>query len=238
MSANNRLTPTPYFLVCLLLAPLSTAQAQTRCWTVTPAARSAITSFLQDPTERPWLERHGISALAAEELVPLTDAADAALCRKIDSTVADPAMRYLRAGAYVIATTHQPIVVVNGVIHRRDLGNDMFVFDSTGRWVHSPGEIVPIAPTDLRLAAASPAAAELRWTNRDSSVTRIQVQRATGAGRHATIATLSATATSYIDTTAAGGEVYRYQLVAVNAEGGMDLSNEVSARIAARSRDR
>lgn len=219
------------FVCGVLLAPASAAQGQQTCLTPTPTARGAITSFLQTPTESTWLQAHSITATSAEQLAALTDAVDAMLCRKMDSTLAISPAYYLRSGSYVIASVAQPKSVIPGRISGRDLGRDIFVFDSTGRWIHSPGESVPIAPPDLRLATALAGAAELRWTNRDPSVTSILVQRASGAGSYVTLGTVTGSTTSYLDATAVAGAVYRYQLVAVNAEGGMDVSNEVPVTI-------
>lgn len=228
---SHRHTVASIVLSGLLLVRGDDAQGQQTCLTVTPTARGAITGFLQTPAERPWLQAHSITTTSAAQLTDLTDAADAALCRKMDSTLAISPAYYLRAGTYVIATGAQPKGVIPGRLSGRDLGRDIFVFDSTGRWVHSPGEDSPIAPPDLRLATASAGSAELRWTNRDPSVTSILVQRASGSASYGTIGTLSGAAASYTDATAAAGTPYRYQLVAVNAAGGMDLSNQVSVTI-------
>lgn len=125
----------------LLLAPLAASSAQRVCRRVTPAARDAITFYLRDPDERAWLQAHGITATSADQLTPLTDAADGAMCRRMDSTMRTSPIYYLRAGAFVIATTHEPINRRPGVIGSgHDLGNDLFVLDTSGHWIHSPGE--------------------------------------------------------------------------------------------------
>ncbi len=140
----------------LLLAPIAASSAQRVCLRATPAARDAITYYLQDPDERAWLQAHGITATSADQLSPMTDAADRAMCRKMDSTMRTSPIYYLRAGAFVIATTHQPVNRRPGVIGSgHDLGNDLFVLDSSGRWIHSPGEPAVAVPPTLRAASDS-----------------------------------------------------------------------------------
>ena len=143
-------------LIGLLLSPVAAASAQQVCLRVTPAARNAITYYLQDPDERAWLRAHGITATSADQLTPLTDAADRAMCRRMDSTMRMSPIYYLRAGAFVIATTHQPVNRRRGVIGSgHDLGNDLFVLDTSGRWIHSPGEPAVAVSSTLRAAADS-----------------------------------------------------------------------------------
>lgn len=229
---SHRYDVTSLAILGLLFAPLAVAGGQQTCLTVTPTARADITSFLQDPAESTWLQAHSISATTADQLTPLTDAVDAGLCRKMDSTLAISPAYYLRAGSYVIATVLQPMDAVPGRITRGDLGHTLFVFDSTGRWIHSPGENAPIAPPDFRPTTAMAGNVELRWTNRDAAVTSYRVQRATGSGAYSTLVTVAGNATSYLDASATGGTAYRYQLVAVNAAGGTGLSNEVTVTVA------
>jgi hypothetical protein len=214
----------------LLLAPIAASSAQQICLPATPAAREAITSFLQNSNEAAWRQAHSISATSAEQLQPLTDAADAALCRTMDSTIAESPAYYLRAGSLVIGTTAQPVERRPGVIGGQDLGNDLFVFDSTGRWIHSPGEDAVAAPPDLRAATAIAGNVELRWTNR-AAVASYLVRRAVGTGAYAALATVAGTATSYVDATAGTG-TYRYQLTATGTAGGTaTVSNEVSVTV-------
>lgn len=140
----------------LLLAPIGASRAQRVCLRATPTARTAITYYLQDPDERAWLQAHGITATSADQLTPLTDAADRAMCRRMDSTMRTRPIYYLRAGAFVIATAREPVNRRPGVIGSgHDLGNDLFVLDTTGRWVHSPGEPAVAAPPAQRAAADS-----------------------------------------------------------------------------------
>jgi hypothetical protein len=86
------------------------------------------------------------------------------------------------------------------------------------------------APTQLTVAAASSTAADLSWTASTGTVTGYNVYRGTTAGGEATTpinsSPLSASATSYVDTTAVGGNTYYYVVKAVNGLAASPASNE------------
>lgn len=70
----------------------------------------------------------------------------------------------------------------------------------------------------------------LTWTPAGgANSTGQQVQRKTGAGAFATIATLSASANTYADTSASDNTYYTYQIVTVCTQGGPTESTDVSA---------
>jgi hypothetical protein len=162
-------------MVALLLTPLAATPAQQTCLTATPTARAAITAYLQDPDERAWLDAHGITATSADQLTPLADAIDLPICRRMDSTLKMVPAYYLRAGSLVIATTAQPVNLRPGVIgSRNDLGNDLFVFNSAGRWIHSPGD--PESPA-LRITKRT----SLRAWDTSATALAKEIERSRGA---------------------------------------------------------
>ncbi len=74
------------------------------------------------------------------------------------------------------------------------------------------------APSSLVATPVSAAEVDLTWSNNSAAATGVNIYRATGAGAAALLgATLAANATSFHDTTAAGGTTYTYYVVAVGA---------------------
>lgn len=70
----------------------------------------------------------------------------------------------------------------------------------------------------------------LTWTPAPgANTTGQQIQRKTGAAAFATIATVSGTANTYVDTTALDNTYYTYQIVTICATGGPTESADVSA---------
>lgn len=109
------------------------AEAQLTCLKPTAGAESVVAVFLSDDATKRERERLGIKVQDMKELRPLTDAADAPLCRKLDLAVAALPAYYFRTGPYVIGT--------NDAAPRVD-GPDptVYVFESLGR------EIPPVCP--------------------------------------------------------------------------------------------
>ncbi|HEX4145463.1 MAG TPA: fibronectin type III domain-containing protein [Pirellulales bacterium] len=87
------------------------------------------------------------------------------------------------------------------------------------------------APTNLTVTAASSTAADLSWTAAAGTITGYNVYRGTTAGGESTTpinsSPLSASATSYVDTTAVGGNSYYYVVKAIDGLASSPTSKEV-----------
>jgi len=88
--------------------------------------------------------------------------------------------------------------------------------------------IAPFAPTALAGTAAGPTQIDLTWTDNSPGETGNEVQRKTGSGDFATLASLAANSTSYSDTTAVEATTYTYRVRAINSGANSDFSSEVS----------
>ena len=106
------------------------------CDPPTKTARKTMTDFLSDTSKQPWLLRHGITVTRGEELIPLSDPADSALCRRLEPMMLKHPAHYFRAGAYIFATPNQPLVVDSaGRTVIEFLPVTFPIFDSTGAYV-------------------------------------------------------------------------------------------------------
>lgn len=88
----------------------------------------------------------------------------------------------------------------------------------------------PAAPSGLTRTAGSGNSQNLSWTNNTSTGFEYQnvlVQRRLLGGSWATIATLSGTSTSYVDTSASSNSVYEYRVQGRNTAGTSPASNVV-----------
>jgi subtilase family serine protease len=90
---------------------------------------------------------------------------------------------------------------------------------------------VPAAPTNLTATVISTNQVNLAWTDNNSNATGEVVQRSTNGANWNTIAKLSATATSYSDTSVRKGQTYSYRVYAYNSFGNSPYSNVVSVTI-------
>jgi hypothetical protein len=87
----------------------------------------------------------------------------------------------------------------------------------------------PAAPSALTATAISPVQINLAWTNNSTIQTAVLVQRMTGSGgSYATIATIGATAKTYLDTSLTANTEYFYQVVATNGSNS-PASNQFNA---------
>ena len=104
----------------------------------------------------------------------------------------------------------------------------------------------PAAPGNLKVAggaqavfggplASSTGKITLTWTDNSSNETSFVLQRRTGTGAFATLATLSANATSYADGTVTVGASYGYRVKAANSAGSSAYSNTATATASAPS---
>ena len=83
----------------------------------------------------------------------------------------------------------------------------------------------PAAPTNV-VASNVTGTVKLTWTDNATNETSYRIERATGSGTFATIATLAADATSYTDSTVAASTTYNFKVSAVNS-GGTGVSSVV-----------
>ncbi len=66
----------------------------------------------------------------------------------------------------------------------------------------------------------------LSWNTPSPNTSGLILEKRTGDGYYRTLTTLSATDTSYVDNIYSSGEIYRYRLLAYNANGSKGFSNE------------
>ena len=78
--------------------------------------------------------------------------------------------------------------------------------------------VLPLAPSSATATATSSTSVTVSWAN-VANETGYTLERATGTGAYAVIATLAADATSYVDTQVTAGSNYNYRLRAGNAAG-------------------
>jgi titin len=86
----------------------------------------------------------------------------------------------------------------------------------------------PNAPSDLTATTISSSQINLTWQDNSSDETGFKIERKTGAGSYAQIATVGAGVTSYSNTALTAGTTYYYRVRAYNAAGNSDYSNEAS----------
>lgn len=80
----------------------------------------------------------------------------------------------------------------------------------------------PMAPTGVTVRRNSPGSHTVSWTRRVSGTAPYEsqtVQRSTDGGAWSTVATVSASATSYTDTGTSAGHYYQWRVVAANGSG-------------------
>jgi hypothetical protein len=92
---------------------------------------------------------------------------------------------------------------------------------------------LPAAPSGLTANAASSTRIDLSWTDNASNELGFSVERATGGGAFAAIASVGPDATGYADTGVASSTTYSYRVRAVNGAGSSPYSNVASATTSA-----
>lgn len=101
-----------------------------------------------------------------------------------------------------------------------DLGPDEFAGGTT-----TP----PAAPTSLTAAAASSSQINLAWTDNANNETGFTVERATGTGAFALVASLGANVTAYQSAGLAPSTAYSFRVRATNSSGNSAYSNTATA---------
>ena len=89
---------------------------------------------------------------------------------------------------------------------------------------------LPAAPTNLSGEPLDQNRVRISWTDNAGNETGFQIERKTGTGSYAHIATVTANTTSYTDTGLAMSTEYTYRLRAYNAVGNSAYTNEAKVR--------
>jgi predicted phage tail protein len=87
----------------------------------------------------------------------------------------------------------------------------------------------PNAPSDLIATPISSSQINLSWQDNSDDETGFKIERKTGSGSYAQIATAGAGVTSYSDSGLSTSTTYYYRVRAYNTVGNSDYSNEASA---------
>ena len=91
--------------------------------------------------------------------------------------------------------------------------------------------VVPVAPTTLTATAASTSQINLSWTDNSTNETGFKVQRKTGTGAYADIATVNKDVTAYADKGLTPSTTYTYRVYAYNTGGNsLTYTNEATAK--------
>jgi fibronectin type 3 domain-containing protein len=93
-------------------------------------------------------------------------------------------------------------------------------------------QVAPGAPSNLQASAASSSRIDLAWTAASGAVHWYRIQRRSGAGAFSVIDSVAGNVTSFQNTGLAAGTHYTYQVLACNAAGCSDPSNQASATTA------
>jgi hypothetical protein len=106
-------------------------------------------------------------------------------------------------------------------------------YGDVGQYTVSGTIIAPVnylpAPTNLTATATSTSQVNLAWTDQANNETGYRVERSLNGSTWATLASLGANSTSFIDTGLAANTTYSYRVLAVNATTNSDYSNQASA---------
>jgi len=93
-------------------------------------------------------------------------------------------------------------------------------------WLNSPALN---APSDLVADAVTSSRIDINWEDNSGDETGFKIERKTGAGSYAQVATVGVDTTSYSNTALTANTNYYYRVRAYNAAGDSDYSNEASA---------
>ena len=92
---------------------------------------------------------------------------------------------------------------------------------------------IPVAPTNLKAAAASSSQINLSWTDNSNNETGFELRRSNDGRTFTEIATVGANVTAYVDTGLAASTKYYYRVRAYNSAGNSAYSSTVSVATAA-----
>ena len=146
------------------------------------------------------------------------NAATATTARNSDYSLPTLSFLHLAAGSDLIDAGVNVGLPYNG--SAPDLG----AYES-GTTVTQP----PAAPSNLTATATSSSQINLAWTDNANNETGCSVERATGSGSFAAIASLGANVTSYSSTGLAASTAYSFRVRASNSAGNSAYSNTATA---------
>ncbi|MDX1501527.1 MAG: family 16 glycosylhydrolase [Thermoanaerobaculia bacterium] len=106
---------------------------------------------------------------------------------------------------------------------------DVFTFDNFDSYVVGSGGTPPAAPSSLGASAVSSSQIDLDWSDNSNDETGFEIERQSGGGGFAEIATVGADVTAYSDTGLAAATSYDYRVRATNVYGDSAYSNVASA---------
>lgn len=92
-----------------------------------------------------------------------------------------------------------------------------------------PAPTVPSAPTNCSASAQAGLQISVSWTDASNNEDGFRLERSVSGGAYASLTTLAAGATSYVDTGLIDGTQYSYRVVAYNTVGDSAPSNNASA---------
>jgi beta-lactamase superfamily II metal-dependent hydrolase/transcriptional regulator CtsR len=93
----------------------------------------------------------------------------------------------------------------------------------------SPAPVAPAAPSGLTATAVSTSRIDLGWSDNSTDEDGFRIERRSGGGSFAEIATVAAGVTTFSSTGLAAGTLYEYRVRAYNAAGASAYSNTASA---------
>ena len=97
-------------------------------------------------------------------------------------------------------------------------------------WTYSPtSSTLPAAPSNLTGNVISGSEIDISWTNNANNATNVLIDRSTDGVNYTQIASVSATMTTYHDTSLSPGITYYYEVQASNAAGNSAFSNVYQA---------
>ncbi len=97
-------------------------------------------------------------------------------------------------------------------------------------WTYSPtATTLPAAPSNLTGTVISGSEIDISWTNNANNATNVLIDRSTDGVNFSQIASVSATVTTYHDTSLSPGNTYYYEVQASNAAGNSAFSNVFQA---------
>jgi hypothetical protein len=110
------------------------------------------------------------------------------------------------------------------VVAKNTIGYGGQFMSLTAQSVSTPVSVIP-APTNLTATLQAGPQIRLAWTDNTSNETGYVVERSVNGGAFATLTTLAANATSYVNTGSQAGATYAYRVAATSAAGPSAYSN-------------
>lgn len=115
------------------------------------------------------------------------------------------------------------------VLRAYNAGGQSTAVETTATTLPNP----PASPSNLTASIRSLTSVRLNWNDGSSDETGFRVERRTGTGEYATLLTVHAGVTEYVDSAVIADTAYQYRVVAFNDGGDSMPSNEVSVQVQA-----